>query len=471
MSVSCVAPGERREQGCGPAGPAWEAAAAARAAIGELRQMVGDGTVASMDLAGLAEQCHALSAQAAALHTAIVGQVDAAGVFDADEYLTVGSWLRESHRLDGSEASALRRTAAWLRENRIVSEAFAAGDISVGHVTAIRRTIAARSHRAQMFSHFEAPIVEFARNADVAATVRLLRVWCDQVDPDGTDADARDAHTRRRFSLSQTSGGWHMSGQLPDDTGAELAGILNEIIDRNYRTGSEDYRGEPATARRADALVDMARAAARSDLSQAARDRAKIVVLVPEQRLAQLQPTLDQRPQPMSCHLLGPDSRLGQDSSTRSAPGVDPVATRLPNGVDPTIPPELLAPTWRTGIGPGEGLLGSNDLRRLSCDAAIRRVVLDADSVPLDVGRGTRLIPPGLRTAVVVRDGGCVIPGCGKPPGWCEAHHIEHWVDGGETSLANLALMCGQHHRALHNGLWRITMSHGGRPVAHPMRR
>ena len=31
-----------------------------------------------------------------------------------------------------------------------------------------------------------------------------------------------------------------------------------------------------------------------------------------------------------------------------------------------------------------------------------------------------------------------------------DAHHIEHWVDGGETSLANCCLVCRHHHRLLH---------------------
>jgi hypothetical protein len=35
---------------------------------------------------------------------------------------------------------------------------------------------------------------------------------------------------------------------------------------------------------------------------------------------------------------------------------------------------------------------------------------------------------------------------------WCDAHHITHWLDGGETSLDNCILVCRFHHTAIHQG-------------------
>ncbi|HEY4990813.1 MAG TPA: HNH endonuclease signature motif containing protein, partial [Nakamurella sp.] len=34
-------------------------------------------------------------------------------------------------------------------------------------------------------------------------------------------------------------------------------------------------------------------------------------------------------------------------------------------------------------------------------------------------------------------------------------HHLRHWVDGGATDLANLALVCRRHHRLVHAG-WEL---------------
>lgn len=95
--------------------------------------------------------------------------------------------------------------------------------------------------------------------------------------------------------------------------------------------------------------------------------------------------------------------------------------------------------------------------RRLSCDANLTRVVFDPESQPLDVGRTKRLITPALRAAVCARDLGCVFPRCDRPSHWCDAHHLHHWADGGDTSIENLILLCRHHHVLIHEGGWTIT--------------
>jgi HNH endonuclease len=85
---------------------------------------------------------------------------------------------------------------------------------------------------------------------------------------------------------------------------------------------------------------------------------------------------------------------------------------------------------------------------RLRAAAALLPPVLGgALTQPLDVGRATRVVTPAQRTALAVRDGGCRFPGCSRPLAWCEGHHLRHWLDGGPTDLANLALLCRAHHR------------------------
>jgi HNH endonuclease len=59
---------------------------------------------------------------------------------------------------------------------------------------------------------------------------------------------------------------------------------------------------------------------------------------------------------------------------------------------------------------------------------------------------------PAQRTALAVRDGGCVFGDCARPLAWCEGHHLLSWVDGGPTDLPDLALVCRAHHRAVHEG-------------------
>jgi hypothetical protein len=98
--------------------------------------------------------------------------------------------------------------------------------------------------------------------------------------------------------------------------------------------------------------------------------------------------------------------------------------------------------------------------RRLACDAGVSRVLTRGDSEPMDVGRKTPVVPAGMRRALVLRDGGCSFPGCGRPQAWCDAHHIEHRADGGVTALENLVLLCRPHHRAVHED-FRVEMTDG----------
>jgi hypothetical protein len=112
----------------------------------------------------------------------------------------------------------------------------------------------------------------------------------------------------------------------------------------------------------------------------------------------------------------------------------------------------LLERSGRRSEFPDTGWITPETARSLACDADLSRVITRGASEPLELGRRTKVVPPGLRRAIAVRDRGCRFPGCGRPPGWCDAHHILHWADGGETSLGNLVLLCRPHHRAIHRG-------------------
>jgi hypothetical protein len=58
------------------------------------------------------------------------------------------------------------------------------------------------------------------------------------------------------------------------------------------------------------------------------------------------------------------------------------------------------------------------------------------------VARSSRTVTPAQLTALQVRDGGCVHPGCTRTAAFCDAHHVQHWSQGGATDLSNLVLLC-----------------------------
>ena len=93
--------------------------------------------------------------------------------------------------------------------------------------------------------------------------------------------------------------------------------------------------------------------------------------------------------------------------------------------------------------------------RRLACDGFVQRVTEDATGVPIRLGRRTRTVPAHLFRLLKHRDRHCRAPGCTSTRG-LHAHHRKHWADGGTTDLDNLILLCGRHHRLLHEHRWQI---------------
>ena len=106
--------------------------------------------------------------------------------------------------------------------------------------------------------------------------------------------------------------------------------------------------------------------------------------------------------------------------------------------------------------------------RRMACDARIIPVVLGGASQPLDLGSSRRLFSEAQRLAMAVRDGGCIWPGCGEPPGRCEAAHLKPWRDGGRTSIQNGVLLCRFHHRRFDNDGWELLQKNGRRWLIPP---
>jgi hypothetical protein len=103
-------------------------------------------------------------------------------------------------------------------------------------------------------------------------------------------------------------------------------------------------------------------------------------------------------------------------------------------------------------------------LERFACTGGHREVGLDPNGIPLDLGRDQRLFTAKQKQVLAVKWGGCVHPGCDRPPSWTEAHHIEHWLrDHGKSDIADGVLLCKHHHMLHHNTGWETTRDSDGR--------
>ena len=112
--------------------------------------------------------------------------------------------------------------------------------------------------------------------------------------------------------------------------------------------------------------------------------------------------------------------------------------------------------------GDGRSSLPIESVKRLCCDGDAIVIVENEEGEPLSVGRKTRTVPTGIKRALRARDKSCVFPGCHYSR-FVDAHHIQHWSAGGDTSLDNLLLLCSHHHGLVHEGGFRIERDYQNR--------
>jgi hypothetical protein len=333
-----------------------------------------------------------------------LGEIERRRLFERDGHLSAAGWLATAFKMSWGVARDQVRTARALDEMPATRAAIEAGDVSM---CAARSLAAARDADPTAFATAEPQLVEAARIHSIGDLGRVMAYWRQAVERErGIDGE-EVLRARRRLHASVTMHGMvRVDGTLDPETGETVMTALRAVMDAETRgrpKGDADDRS-PAQGR-ADALGEVCRQwLDRLDRPTIAGELPHVTVTVSADTLA---------------------------------------------GVEGACEMDHVGPT----------ALGT--ARRLACDASVMRVMLSERSEPLDVGRRSKVVPPSMRRAVIVRDRHCRFPGCDRPQTWCDAHHVVHWADGGPTALSNLILLCRQHHRAIHAGRARLDMDDG----------
>lgn len=412
-----------------PAHPVTAGLAGATAAVsGALAEQ--GWTLGERDLAEAVGTTLALIARTQALLLRLVGEVDARGVATATGAPSTVSWLRHRHTLAPVEAAKLVRTAGALRAGLAATNtALGAGEISLAHAHGIARACQdlPAGLEPETAAAAEARMVTDAKDYDPVIAGRLARYVVSRIDPDGADArDGKklaDAEAKAAAANDLTftpdgsdllggPGGYHVRGHLDPEAHAIVDTALGPLMaPRPDGPDGPDLR--TIAARRADALVELCRRAL--------------------------------------------------------AAGELPAAG---GGLKPTVVVTMQLRTLTDGLGvallPDGTALSPAAARHWACDAGIIAAVLDGQSRPLDIAEARRLFDGRLRRALEIRDGGCAFPGCDRPPGWCEGHHLKGWAVSGKTCLANGALLCRFHHRLVEQGDWTVWIHTDGFPIWRP---
>ena len=137
------------------------------------------------------------------------------------------------------------------------------------------------------------------------------------------------------------------------------------------------------------------------------------------------------------------------------------------NATAVTGPMDGSQPNPLTGVGlprlpehpGGTAILSRVASERLACDGSVARVLLDPESLPLELGRSKRLFSNAQRRALALRDDGCRFTDCNRPARYTDAHHVLPWAAGGVSDLTNALLLCRFHHHKIHEGGWSVSVA------------
>ena len=405
------------------------------------------------DLLALLEARERAAAKLAAVGLSLVREADGRDVAARAGASSTAALLRHRLRLRPGEAKArVELAAATDGPMAATGQALAAGRISAEQARVIHRALRGLPDElpAAVAREAEAALVGFAADFDPGELARLGEHLGHVLNPEGLAAQEDRAVEARALTFVDQGDGTHrIRGVLDNEAVAKLRAAIDTLSaprttpeptaepgDTGAGAGDGDGGGGGGGAGAAGSTFGVGRETVRDPRSPARRRADALVELA--------------------------DLVLGQGWLPAGG------AVRPHISITATIETLLRLAGAPAADADQVGPLSAEALRRVCCDSWITRVLLDERGVPLDVGREHRLVTPGLRRAVVARDRCCAFPGCDRPASWCICHHVIHWADGGETSLANLVLLCGHHHTVIHQGQWAVQFGGDGLPEFIP---
>jgi Domain of unknown function (DUF222)/HNH endonuclease len=403
--------------------------------------------------------------------------LDARGAAGADQGTpapSTASWLRNRLHMSASAAHSAVRTARALFRGPLpqTAQALCAGELSVAHAAVLAH--GTHDLPTPTAAKAEPTLVAAARRLDPARLRQAVGHLQRATDPEAADAQAQRRHQRRGLWVAPTWEGMVAVGGLLEPEAGQLLTTALEPLARPH-SADDDRSGDQ---RRADALTELARRALeQGQLPQTGGVRPHLLVTVDLDSLlgrpGAVGGELDSGMGPLepeACRRLACDGAVTRVLVTRQSSHHEDPSDHDGHHGDPG---EHDDPSGHHAdhLGDDPGRQGSLADRLQAAMALLPPTLGGPPTQPLDLGRASRVITPAQRNALAVRDRGCMFPDCDRPLAWCEGHHLVHWADGGPTDLANLALLCRQHHRAVHEGGWQLTRGPDGRFTATPPHR
>ncbi|WP_404442663.1 HNH endonuclease [Microbacterium marinum] len=346
-------------------------------------------------------------------------------------------------RVDARSAARLQRAATAVRQtvSEITGERCAApypevrdamidGVLGVDGVLSITEPLRTTAPRVSESARRDAAAIVIAEargegpDGAPPACAALLKIhaqtWAIALDQDGAEPRERAAERKRSVVLGvATAHGVPMHGMLLPDVAAQLQTIFDAQLSPKVAFVPDD---------------DPSLTAPRDDRSRAQRQHDALAAALGVAASSGLLPTLGGHAPTLVVQVTEED--LSKGKGYAHAQGCDE-----PISIDVA--------------------------RHIACAGTIQRVT-SRDGRIIAIGNEERVFNRHQRRAIALRDGGCIIPGCGTPAAWCEIHHVVEHAVGGPTHTDNGVLLCWFHHRFLDKIGWRIRMNRGVPEVMAP---
>ena len=367
----------------------------------------------------------------------------------------VSAWLRDATLCGGTGAGAQVRLSERLRQLPELAEAVLDGRVGREQAAVLTRLVGPIGPEELLAA--QDGLVEVATGRDphaLAVWVRdLIATHCEPV----LEADQRTAQNKRYLQTRNQHDGTIRGSFLIASEDFESVATVLEPLARS--TGLTD--GRSAGQRRADALVEICEQVLRHGaLPDTAGLRPQLAYVLPAGWAAgEASPPLAET---IGAELADSTADTMADNTDRTGGpgglGADPVAAAgaAQGGAPRPLQPARQACARAAWTGPQTRAR----LETMLCDTRISRVLLDSLGQVRGLETLTDAITATQRRALAIRDLGCVARGCTRPPALCDAHHLQHREDGGDTTVDNLVLLCRRHHVMWHQGRLQLRDLH-----------
>ncbi|NNF53560.1 MAG: DUF222 domain-containing protein [Acidimicrobiales bacterium] len=363
----------------------------------------------------------------------------------ADSRLTnPGHWLAHEANISQRRGRRIVSSARLAARFDAIAEGIGEGVLTDEHLTVLKTCLPGNrtSYRSEMFNQCHKQLVDFAREFAYPEFKRLCEAWiglCEDADPDAKAPEDKDLGIDFSDNLDGTT---NIKGLLLTTDAELLKEALTRLAEKakeNYRRDQKNTPTPESTSSGQDVEDDLA-----VDLSISEYTLRPVIrrgtrywmarAIGTIATLAAIAPRDGKTPEPLLVVLM--------DAET-----METAKNRWANN-DPAIPPDLVfRPGYTCQTLDGKPI-HPDDAFRIALNHRLRRCLIDAASLKVDLGRTSRLFTGAARDAVIYRDRHCTIPGCRRPARWCEVDHQQEWQDLGRTTPETGRLYCGQHHQA-----------------------